>query len=563
VTPNWGVYASLPPDTDLTNTSLRLSRNSLAGWFGVALQGPDKEASPPSLPRIEAERDVFANSSISSFKSDEVALRRLKWEGSRNLYAPEAGFTVQRPKGLVKGRADWKKWFGPTDLHSLEGEVRFQGKAAIGRFTASPERITAADFRLADGSAGKGKGPGGKDLGADVDLVGPGGPYERWKQTPEHADWRKKADALMAEARLWPLDRLSPGDIPAHELRAAGGGGAGQAPAERLAAHAMQAVCTWEVVSARVIGDPGPVDEARRASFRPDGRRLAWSGGLNFRISEVPPRQGMVLPDNPGYGPTYGPDGKVLAFAQYPWQAGAKREGHDVCLCGAEGVRAPSRLQGHTDFVNCLAFSPDGKLLASGSCDRTAILWDAVSGKKLCALTGHRHFVHGAAFSPDGLLLVTGGGGARYWERAGTQGEVKVWDVATGEEALDLDGHAALGDVWSVAWSGDGRLIAAASADRTVKLWDAGTGKEARTFREHGAGVGCVLFRRGSSALLSVDDGGVLLEWDGASGKVLRRWQLPDTVGHLDLAADGRHLATANWNGTVYVLRLEPGPPGP
>ena len=59
--------------------------------------------------------------------------------------------------------------------------------------------LKPADFRLAPGSPGKGKGEGGKDLGADVDLVGPGEAYEKWKKTREYEEWRKKNDALMAK----------------------------------------------------------------------------------------------------------------------------------------------------------------------------------------------------------------------------------------------------------------------------------------------------------------------------------------------------------------------------
>ena len=91
--------------------------------------------------------------------------------------------------------ADWKQFWGPGDTGSLEGQVRFQGGDLLAKCAADPEQLTPDDFRLRPDSAGYRAGKDGKDLGADVDLVGPGPAYERWKKTPEYQQWLKDTGA--------------------------------------------------------------------------------------------------------------------------------------------------------------------------------------------------------------------------------------------------------------------------------------------------------------------------------------------------------------------------------
>ena len=168
-------------------------------------------------------------------------------------------------------------------------------------------------------------------------------------------------------------------------------------------------------------------------------------------------------------------------------------------------------LDGHSDMVRAVAFTPDGKLLASASCDGTARLWDPSTGALRGILEGHSYNV-AAAFSPDVLLLATG-----Y-----DDGTVELWETSTGSSRGTLEGHDSFAR--AVAFSPDGQLLASASNDGTVRLWGVLTRAAHGTPSCHRR-VSALAFSPNGQLLASASKDGMVKLWNSSTGAACRTLQ--------------------------------------
>jgi WD40 repeat protein len=232
----------------------------------------------------------------------------------------------------------------------------------------------------------------------------------------------------------------------------------------------------------------------------------------------------------------------TLRFGQPPVTA-AEAALHQAIL--SSQVRMT--LRGHSDIVTSVAFSPDGKRLATGSEDHTAKVWDTASGKELLTLRGHSGGVYGVAFSPDGKRLAT----------ASEDHTAKVWDAESSKELLTLRGHSS--GVESVAFSPDGKRLATASRDRTAKVWDAESGKELLTLHGHSDRVNSVAFSRDGKRLATASKDQTARVWDAESSKELLTLFPRGNVTGVAFSADGKRLATASEYGAAKVWDAESG----
>ncbi len=212
--------------------------------------------------------------------------------------------------------------------------------------------------------------------------------------------------------------------------------------------------------------------------------------------------------------------------------------------------------QGHTDYVNSVAFSPDGARLVSASDDYTARIWDVASGAELLSLE-HPGYVYGAAFSPDGSLIVTGS----------ADGVVRLWDAASGAAVTELTGHTDY--IRSVAFSSSSNLIASGSDDYSVRLWaqsrarrgQQGTWQEQAVLTGHTDWVRSVAIGAGGSLIASGSDDSTARVWNAASGAELLVIEHPDWVRAVAFSPDGLLLVTGSDDGMVRVWDIASGAP--
>jgi WD40 repeat protein len=235
----------------------------------------------------------------------------------------------------------------------------------------------------------------------------------------------------------------------------------------------------------------------------------------------------------------YSPDGRYLASGSRDntikiWEVATGKE-----------LRT---LTGHSSSVLSVVYSPDGRYLASGSDDNTIKIWEVATGKELRTLTGHSESVDSVVYSPDGRYLASGS----------DDNTIKIWEVATGKELRTLTGHSESVD--SVVYSPDGRYLASGSYDNTIKIWEVATGKELRTLTGHSSSVLSVVYSPDGRYLASGSYDKTIKLWEVATGE-----ELGTLAGHADLVGsvayspDGRYLASGSWDKTIKIWEVATG----
>ncbi|MFC8763506.1 hypothetical protein ACFUAG_22680 [Streptomyces sp. NPDC057193] len=227
------------------------------------------------------------------------------------------------------------------------------------------------------------------------------------------------------------------------------------------------------------------------------------------------------------------------------------------------------QLQGHTERVSSVAFSPDGRTLATGSGDATIRLWDTSDPRSPRALgrplTGHAKAVMAVAFSPDGRTLATAGDDRDRW--------VRLWDVSEPSDpeplGRPLTGHDAV--ISGVAFSPDGHLLASSSGDATVRLWDVSDPADAKLvgkpLKDGPGRLWAVAFSPDGKTIATGADDFKARLWDVSDPKEPKRRGAPltghtNTVASLAFSPDSRTLATGSGDSTVRLWNVaEPDKP--
>jgi hypothetical protein len=208
-------------------------------------------------------------------------------------------------------------------------------------------------------------------------------------------------------------------------------------------------------------------------------------------------------------------------------------------------VKERNSLEGHSNSVRSVVFSPDGKTLASASFDNTIKLWHLETQKPIATLIGHSNLVNSVAFSFDGLILAS----------ASDDNTIKLWHLETQKPIATLTGHSDL--VNSVAFSPDSKTLASASDDKTIKLWHLETQKLIATLR-HSNEVRSVAFSPDGKTLASTSDDHTIKLWQLQSQKPIATLTGHSSkVNSVAFSPDGLTLASASSDKTIKLWHLQ------
>lgn len=250
----------------------------------------------------------------------------------------------------------------------------------------------------------------------------------------------------------------------------------------------------------------------------------------------APPRE-YKAQEGELHGADFSPDGRYLVTA----------EGLSARLLDLATGETLRVFSGHTDMINPVVFSPDGKSILTGSIDGTARLWDVASGQMLQILSGESPEFYNVTFSPDGKTIATVGG---------LNG--RIWDADTGQLLHTLSGHD--GELFGVAFSPDGTQLLTGSFDQTARLWDVVTGEEIRVFSGHAGSIEEVAFSPDGKYIATASDDQTARIWDVETGEVVRELiGHQGIVGTIDFSTDGHFAITGALDKTVRLWDVNTG----
>jgi WD40 repeat protein len=266
-------------------------------------------------------------------------------------------------------------------------------------------------------------------------------------------------------------------------------------------------------------------------AFSPDSEHIAVvaeGAVVLWEVATAEIQRMLVWDAAEGISVAYSPDGKTLATGSQVGNIHLRRV--------SDGI-VTHELQGHKGKITSLAWSPDGQMLASGSVDKSVRLWNVADGSLLRTIEGHKDRVTSVAFSPDGTIIASGS-----WLYDMT---IKLWNVEDGTIIRTLSGHT--DRITDVTFSPDGAIIVSGSWDNTVRIWQTYDGMLLRTMRGHSDWIRSVAISPDGQKIASGSDDMTIKIWSVSNGSLLHTLEGNDWISSIAFSPDGETLACGSW----------------
>lgn len=213
----------------------------------------------------------------------------------------------------------------------------------------------------------------------------------------------------------------------------------------------------------------------------------------------------------------------------------------------------------HSEVINSITYSPDGKILASGSLDKTIKLWETTSGTILRTLSESVPHTEPSSLGPESRTVIAFSPRANILAGGNQDNSITLWDTSLGKGNRLLKGHS--GSIFSLAFSPDGRLLASGSSDKTIRIWDVETGRLIRSIERHKAGIFFIAFTPDGNKLVSVGRDNEVFLWNPMTGKREQQsyTERSSSITSAALSSDGEIIAIGLEDSTIKLWNTKTG----